>query len=60
MTVIIELYASKVNRTRYAARPLTDPQRNGKVMSAQVKRIIPSRARIRHDTGLRARRGLPG
>lgn len=46
MTVIIGLYGSKVNRTRGLRRqsmwPLIEPLRNGKVMSAQVKRIIPA------------------
>lgn len=62
MTVIIKLYASKVNRTRCASwsRPLAEPLRNGKVMSAQVKRIIPAEAWIRHDTGLRSWAGLGG
>lgn len=44
MTVIIELYALKVNRSPGTAEPpypLTEPPRNGKVMSAQVKRITP-------------------
>lgn len=44
MTVIMELYASKVNRSRRRRQwkwrwPIGQPPRNGKVVSAQVKRI---------------------
>lgn len=52
MTVIMELYASKVNRSRRRQWkwrwPIGQPPRNGKVVSAQVKRITQS------SNGLRA------